>query len=297
MFRGSMVALATPMDAAGAVDWRAWQGLLEFHIAHGTNGVVVAGTTGESPTITPAELERLVRSAVEVSDGRIVIIGGSGSHSTAHAIELTRLVQSAGADAALIVTPYYNKPTQNGLKAHYAAIADATSLPIILYNVPGRTACDLLPETAAALSEIDQVVAFKEAVPGSDRVARIRNLCGENLQLLSGDDPTARDFMLAGGDGVISVTGNVAPTLMRSLCDLATAGDSEASAGVDARLAALNEALFVEPSPIPVKWALQRMGLIGPGIRLPLTPLAAPFHSIVETALCNAGIELPPEAV
>jgi 4-hydroxy-tetrahydrodipicolinate synthase len=294
MFRGSMVALVTPMDAAGEVDWRAWQALLEFHLDNGTNGVVVAGTTGESPTVTPGELERLVRSAVELVDGRMAVIGGSGSHSTAHAIELTRLVQGAGADAALIVTPYYNKPTQTGLKAHYGAIADATSLPIILYNVPGRTCCDLLPETAAALSEIDQVVALKEAVPGAERVRRIRELCGENLQLLSGDDATAGEFMLAGGDGVISVTGNVAPALVRTLCEFATAGDAAAAGEVDARLAPLSAALFAEPSPIPVKWALWRMGLIGPGIRLPLTPLSPACQPAVETALAAAGIELPP---
>ncbi len=295
MFRGSMVALATPMDAAGEVDWRAWQGLLEFHLDNGTNGVIVAGTTGESPTVTAAELERLVQSAVELADGRMAVVGGSGSHSTVHAIELTRLVQGAGADAALIVTPYYNKPTQDGLKAHYGAIADATSLPIILYNVPGRTCCDLLPETAAELADIDQVVALKEAVPGTERVLRIRELCGENLQLLSGDDASSKDFMLAGGDGVISVTGNVAPALVRTLCEYATAGDAEAAGEVDARLAPLNEALFAEPSPIPVKWALQRMGLIGPGIRLPLTPLSPACRETVETALAKAGVELPPE--
>jgi 4-hydroxy-tetrahydrodipicolinate synthase len=295
MFRGSMVALVTPMDAAGEVDWRAWQGLLEFHLDNGTNGVVVAGTTGESPTVTPGELERLVQSAVDVADGRMVVIGGSGSHSTAHAIELTRLVQGAGADAALIVTPYYNKPTQIGLKAHYGAIADATSLPIILYNVPGRTCCDLLPETAAELADIDQVVALKEAVPGTERVRRVRELCGENLQLLSGDDASAREFMLAGGDGVISVTGNVAPALVRTLCEFATAGDAAAAEEVDARLAPLSTALFVEPSPIPVKWALLRMGLIGAGIRLPLTPLSPACKPVVEAALAAAGIELPPE--
>ncbi len=295
MFRGSMVALATPMDAAGEVDWRAWHGLLEFHLDNGTNGVIVAGTTGESPTVTAAELERLVQSAVELADGRMAVIGGSGSHSTVHAIELTRIVQGAGADAALIVTPYYNKPTQHGLKAHYGAIADATSLPIILYNVPGRTCCDLLPETAAELADIDQVVALKEAVPGAQRVLRIRELCGENLQLLSGDDATAKEFMLAGGDGVISVTGNVAPALVRTLCEYATAGDAEAAGEVDARLAPLNAALFVEPSPIPVKWALQRMGLIGPGIRLPLTPLSSVCRETVEAALATAGVELPPE--
>jgi 4-hydroxy-tetrahydrodipicolinate synthase len=226
----------------------------------------------------------------------MVVIGGSGSHSTAHAIELTRLVQGAGADAALIVTPYYNKPTQTGLKAHYGAIADATSLPIILYNVPGRTCCDLLPETAAELADIDQVVALKEAVPGTERVRRIRALCGDNLQLLSGDDATAKDFMLAGGDGVISVTGNVAPALIRTLCEFATAGDAAAAGEVDARLAPLSAALFVEPSPIPVKWALWRMGLTGPGIRLPLTPLSPACRPTVEAALAAAGIELPPES-
>ena len=295
MFRGSMVALVTPMDAAGDVDWRAWQGLLEFHLDNGTNGVVVAGTTGESPTVTPGELERLVQAAVEIADGRMVVIGGSGSHSTAHAIELTRLVQGAGADAALVVTPYYNKPTQHGLTAHYGAIADATSLPMILYNVPGRTCCDLLPETAAALADIDQVVALKEAVPGTERVRRIRELCGDSLQLLSGDDASAKDFMLAGGDGVISVTGNVAPALVRTLCEFATAGDAAAAGEVDARLAPLNAALFSEPSPIPVKWALWRMGLIGPGIRLPLTPLSEAAQPTVEAALVAAGIELSRE--
>ena len=290
MFRGSMVALVTPMDAAGDVDWRAWQGLLEFHLDNGTNGVVVAGTTGESPTVTPGELERLVQAAVEIADGRMVVIGGSGSHSTAHAIELTRLVQGAGADAALVVTPYYNKPTQHGLTAHYGAIADATSLPIILDNVPGRTCCDLLPETAAALADIDQVVALKEAVPGTERVRRIRELCGDSLQLLSGDDASAKDFLLAGGDGVISVTGNVAPALVRTLCEFATAGDAAAAGEVDARLAPLNAALFSEPSPIPVKWAVAEMGLAPRGIRLPLTWLTDDAQPRVRAAMQRAGV-------
>jgi 4-hydroxy-tetrahydrodipicolinate synthase len=210
-FRGSLVALKTPMHADGSLDMEAFRRLVEFHADSGTEGVVVAGTTGESPCLEPRELEALLKAAIEAAAGRVPVIGGSGTNSTAKTIELTRLVERAGADAALVVTPYYNRPTQEGLYRHYEAVAASTGLPVILYNVPGRTACDLKPETAARLAAIGNVVALKEAVPGTERVLRLRELVGDAFGLLSGDDATSMAFMLAGGDGVISVTANVAP--------------------------------------------------------------------------------------
>ena len=224
MFGGSIVALVTPMQADGSLDLEALGRLVEFHAASGTDGIVISGTTGESPCVTPRELDTLIRAALEAAAGRVRVIGGSGSNSTAHAIELTRVVREAGAAAALVVTPYYNKPTQEGLFRHYQAVARDGGLPVILYNVPGRTACDLLPETVARLAEVPGIVAVKEAVPGTDRLRRFRELIGDRLGLLSGDDATAMDFLLAGGDGVISVTANVAARLMHGLCEAARHG-------------------------------------------------------------------------
>ncbi|MGQ3685558.1 MAG: 4-hydroxy-tetrahydrodipicolinate synthase [Candidatus Loosdrechtia sp.] len=290
MFGGSMVALVTPMHGDGSLDLEGLGRLVEFHVASGTDGVVVAGTTGESPCLTAAELDRLVRCTLEAAAGRLAVIGGSGSNSTDRAIELTRVVREAGAAAALVVTPYYNKPTQQGLYLHYRAIA-GQGLPVILYNVPGRTACDLLPETVARLAEVTGVVAIKEAVPGAERVGRFRELMGSRLSLLSGDDATAKDFLLSGGDGVISVTANVVPRLMHGLCEAARHGESRKADTLNDRLEGLHRALFVEPNPIPVKWAVMQMGFIQSGIRLPLTPLEECHHDVVRAAMLRAGVE------
>jgi len=291
MFGGSMVALVTPMHEDGSLDLESLGRLIEFHVESGTDAVVISGTTGESPCITAQELAILVRAAVEAAAGRITVIGGSGSNSTAHAIGLTRVVRDAGAAAALVVTPYYNKPTQEGLYLHYRAVAEQGGLPVILYNVPGRTACDLLPETVARLAEVPGIVAVKEAVPGVERVGRFRELMSDRLGLLSGDDATAMDFLLAGGDGVISVTANVAPRLMHGMCEAVRHGEPRKAEALNDRLAGLHKALFVEPSPIPVKWAVMQMGLIKAGIRLPLTPLRPEKYDEVRAAMARAGVE------
>jgi 4-hydroxy-tetrahydrodipicolinate synthase len=291
MFGGSIVALVTPMRSDGSLDLEALGRLVEFHAEAGTHGIVIAGTTGESPCVTESELDALVRAAVEAAAGRLTIIGGSGSNSTARALELTAIVRKAGAAAALVVTPYYNKPTQQGLYLHYEALAREGGLPVILYNVPGRTACDLLPETVARLAEVPGIVGVKEAVPGVERVRRLRELLGGRLSLLSGDDATAMDFLLAGGDGFISVTANVAPRLMHGLCEAALKGEGRKAAALNDRLEGLHRALFVEPNPIPVKWAVAQMGLIQPGIRLPLTPLEDRHYDEVRAAMARAGVE------
>jgi 4-hydroxy-tetrahydrodipicolinate synthase len=293
MFRGSIVALVTPMDAAGELDLAALDRLVEFHIGEGTDGFVIAGTTGESPTLAADELETLVGRAVAAVAGRVPVIAGSGTNSTAKTIELTRRVARAGADAALVVTPYYNKPMQAGLLAHYRAVADASELPVVLYNVPGRTACDLKPETAAALAEHERIVGLKEALGDPARWQALRELCPGSFCLLSGDDATAMDLILAGGQGVISVTANVAPRLMHGLCEAALAGERRKAASINDRLNDLHGALFVESSPIPVKWAVARMGLIGRGIRLPLTWLAPANEPALLAAMRTAGVATP----
>ena len=290
MFGGSMVALVTPMHEDGSLDLEALGRLVELHVEAGTDAIVVSGTTGESPCLSLDELNTLVRAAVEAAAGRITIIGGSGSNSTARAIELTGIVQQAGAAAALVVTPYYNKPTQQGLYLHYQAVA-RVGLPVILYNVPARTACDLLPETVARLAELPGIVAVKEAVPGTERVRRFRELLGDQLTLLSGDDATAMGFLLAGGDGFISVTANVAPRLMHGLCEAALHGEPRKARALNDRLEGLHCALFVEPNPIPVKWAVMKMGLIQAGLRLPLTQLEDRHHDEVRAAMDRAGVE------
>ena len=291
MFGGSMVALVTPMHGDGSLDLEALARLVEFHAEAGTDAIIVSGTTGESPCLSADELESLIRAALEAAAGRVTIIGGAGSNSTARAIELAAVVREAGAAAALVVTPYYNKPTQQGLYLHYEAVAREGGLPVILYNVPGRTACDLLPETVARLADVPGVVAIKEAVPGTERLRRFRELMGERMGLLSGDDATAMDFLLAGGDGVISVTANVAPRLMHGLCEAARHGEPRKAQALNDRLEGLHRALFVEPNPIPVKWAVAQMGLIQSGIRLPLTPLETRHYDEVRAAMARAGVE------
>ena len=292
MFTGSIVALATPMARDGALDLTGFATLLDRHLTHGTDGVVIGGTTGESPTLSPEELEQLLREARGIVGDRMSLIAGSGTYSTRTSIALTKRACEAGADACLVVTPYYNKPTQDGLFAHLRAVADAATRPVLLYNVPTRTACDLLPETVARLAEHPRIVGLKEASPeGASRTPRLRALCGTSFGILSGDDATALDLLLAGGDGVISVTANVAPREMHDVVALARAGDASGARRIDARLRPLHEALFVESNPIPLKWALSELGFIQTGIRLPLTPLSERHHATVRRALESANLQ------
>jgi 4-hydroxy-tetrahydrodipicolinate synthase len=278
------------MREDGAVDDSSLAGLIEFHISQGTDAIVAVGTTGESATLDEHEHCEVIRRVVELTAGRIPVIAGTGANSTTEAISLTRCALKAGADACLLVTPYYNKPTQEGLYLHHKAVAEAVPIPQILYNVPGRTACDMLPDTVARLAKVSNIVGLKEATGNLERAREILDRCGAQLDLYSGDDATAREFLLLGGKGVISVTANVAPAAMHRLCVAAMAGDRAAAEAIDAPLQALHRDLFVEANPIPVKWALHAMGLIPPGIRLPLTPLSAQYHATVREALHQAGI-------
>jgi 4-hydroxy-tetrahydrodipicolinate synthase len=290
MFHGSMVALVTPMQADGGLDYAALERLIEFHIANGTDGIVAVGTTGESATLDMEEHCVLLRRAVEIVAGRVPLIAGTGANSTSEAIDLTRCAMQAGADACLLVTPYYNKPTQEGLYLHHKAVAEAVAIPQILYNVPGRTAVDMQPETIVRLATVSNIVGVKEATGDIARVAKILDGAGDKLDIYSGDDATSRALLLAGGRGVISVTANVAPHAMHAMCAAALAGDTAEAERIDATLAALHRDLFCESNPIPVKWALAQMGLIPDGIRLPLTPLSAAHHATVRAALAAAGI-------
>jgi len=290
MFSGSLVAIVTPMTADGAVDFGALERLIEYHVLAGTVGLVVAGTTGESATLTKPEHIAVIEAAVGFADNRIPVIAGTGSNSTAQTVELSQTVESLGVAAYLVVTPYYNKPPQQGLFEHFTAVADAVSCPVMLYNVPGRTAIDLLPETVARLAAHPRIFGIKEATGDVDRVAILRELCGTEFMLYSGDDATAREFMLAGGNGVVSVTANVAPAAMVEMCQAAIGGDADRAAEVDGRLVDLHRDLFVESNPIPVKWALQRMGLIEDALRLPLVALAEDHQGVVESALKRAGV-------
>lgn len=290
MYRGSMVALITPMHEDGSIDESSLRRLIDFHVAQGTDGIVAVGTTGESATLDEAEHCEVIRMVVQHVAGRLPVIAGTGANSTTEAITLTRCAQQAGADAALLVTPYYNKPTQEGLYRHHKAVAEAVSMPQILYNVPGRTACDMLPETVARLARIPNIVGIKEATGDLARVGRLRELCGADFDLFSGDDASAREFILRGGQGVISVTANVAPKLMHEMCQAALSGDREAAGSVDARLAALHRDLFAESNPIPVKWAVAQLGLAPAGIRLPLTWLSEAAQPRVRKAMEQAGI-------
>lgn len=293
MIKGSLVALVTPMDADGAIQWDALDRLVDWHIAEGTDGIVAVGTTGESATLDLDEHIAVIKRVVDRACGRIPVIAGTGANSTAEAIELTEKSAAIGADAALIVTLYYNKPPQEGLFRHYKAIAEAVDLPIIAYNVPGRTGVDMLPATVARLAQVPNIVGVKEA---KGDMARVRELLALGLDptfaLYSGDDATARESILLGFHGDISVTANVAPEAMHQMCAAALAGDSARAAELDAPLQALHRDLFVEPNPLPVKWALARMGRIGEGLRLPLVPLATSCESTVTAALAEAGIQI-----
>jgi 4-hydroxy-tetrahydrodipicolinate synthase len=290
MFRGSLVALVTPMTESGDVDHVAFGRLLDWHARQGSDGVVIAGTTGESPTVTAAEAAELLQIAVQRIGGRMPVIAGTGGNSTAESIERTRAACELGVDGVLVVTPYYNRPPQEGLYRHFSLVADASSVPLILYNVPSRTACDLLPETVERLSFHPQIIGIKEATGSIDRGAEILGRCGDDFLLLSGDDATCRELIGAGAQGVITVTGNVAPRLMHEMVEAALASDQAGARELDERLAGLHTALFVESNPIPVKWALGRLGLIGPGIRLPLVPLAQPHEAAVLAAMQRAGV-------
>ncbi len=290
MFHGSMVALVTPMREDGAVDEDSLEALVEFHVSAGSDAIVAVGTTGESATLNEKEHCTLLRRVVDMVGGRIPVIAGTGANSTQEAIDLTRCGMEAGADACLLVVPYYNKPTQEGLYQHFRTIAEAVPIPQILYNVPGRTVCDMLPETVERLAPISNIVGIKEATGDLARGREILDRCGDRLDLYSGDDATAMELILMGAKGDISVTANVAPKAMHEMCAAALAGDRETADRIDARLRALHRDLFIESSPIPVKWALHEMGMIPPGLRLPLTPLSPECHEPVRDALRQAGV-------
>lgn len=289
MFQVSIVALVTPMAEDGALDVPALQRLIDFHVTNGTDAISVVGTTGESPTLDMDEHCEVIRLTVEFVNRRRPVIAGTGANSTAEAIALTRCAERAGVDACLLVTPYYNKPTQEGLYLHHKAVAEAVPIPQILYNVPGRTGCDMLPETVERLAAISNIVGIKDATGNIERGRELVRRCGERLDIYSGDDATALELILAGGKGNISVTANVAPRLMHELCAAARAGDEKTARAINERLMPLNKALFVEANPIPVKWALAEMGLISGGVRLPLTRLSSKYHATVRQALIAGG--------
>ncbi|HET8807867.1 MAG TPA: 4-hydroxy-tetrahydrodipicolinate synthase [Methylophaga sp.] len=293
MFSGSMVALVTPMRADGSVDSDSLRKLVEFHIDSGTDAIVAVGTTGESATLSVEEHCDVIRQIVEQVNGRIPVIAGTGANSTSEAIELSEYARDLGVAAVLLVVPYYNRPTQQGLYLHFKTIAEAVDIPQILYNVPSRTACDLLPETVGRLAKIDNIIAIKEATGDVRRVQLIKDLVDDNFELYTGEDGNTVDFILAGGRGVISVTANVAPKLMHEMCVAAMAGDADKARLINDKLAALHQYLFSESNPIPVKWALHEMGLIPSGIRLPMTVLSEQFHQPVRDALAAAGVLNP----
>jgi len=285
-----MVALVTPMFADGSVDFDSLSKLIEMHIESGSAAIVSMGTTGESATLDMDEHCEVMRRTVELAAGRIPVIGGTGSNSTTEAIQLTRCAQQGGVDACLLVAPYYNKPTQQGLYLHHKLIAESVDIPQILYNVPGRTVCDILPETVARLAEIPNIVGIKEATGSLERMREILSRVPDDFDLYSGDDETGVEFMLQGGHGVISVTNNVAPKAMAAVCEAALAGDREKAVELNRPLEGLHNNLFLEANPIPVKWALHEMGLIPEGIRLPLTPLSKEFHEPLRKAMRDAGV-------
>ena len=290
MFQGSMVALVTPMHSDGSLDDAALARLVEFHVENGTDAIISVGTTGESPALSPTEHIDVVRRTIELVAGRMPVLAGAGANSTTEAIELARGSAEAGADATLQVVPYYNKPTQEGMYRHFLAVAEAVSIPHILYNVPGRTCADLQVETVERLSHVENIVGIKEATGDPERTRAIVEACGERMEVYSGEDVTAMESILAGGRGDISVTANVAPKLMHEMCTKACEGDRAGAETLTARLDPLHRQLFCQSSPIPVKWALFEMGLIEDGIRLPLVPLEPQYHEVVRDALRTAGV-------
>lgn len=290
MIAGSMVALVTPMDAQGRLDWDALSKLVDFHLQEGTNAIVAVGTTGESATLDVNEHIEVIRHVVKQVAGRIPVIAGTGANSTREAIELTTNAKAAGADACLLVTPYYNKPTQEGLYQHFKTIAEAVDIPQILYNVPGRTACDMLPATVIRLSTVPNIIGIKEATGDLTRVPTILAGVSSDFLVYSGDDATAVELILLGGKGNISVTANVAPRDMSDLCAAAMRGDADTARALHEKLMPLNKTLFIESNPIPVKWALHEMGLMSDGIRLPLTWLSEPCHEPLRQAMRQSGV-------
>ncbi len=287
---GSLVAIVTPMRDDGALDLDALRRLVDWHIAEGTDGIVVVGTTGESPTVDFDEHCLLIRTTVEQAAGRVPVIAGTGANSTSEAIELTECARAAGAQAGLSVVPYYNKPTQEGLYQHYRKIAESVDLPLILYNVPGRTVADLANDTALRLAQVPGVVGLKDATGNMERASDLLRRAPKHFALYSGDDASALPFMLLGGHGVISVTANVAPKLMHAMCEAAFAGNLARARELNNRLLPLHSKLFVEANPIPVKWACAELGLMPAGLRLPLTPLSASHHETLRDALRHAGL-------
>lgn len=292
MITGSIVAIVTPMLEDGSLDISRFRSLIDFHVKEGTDGIVVVGTTGESPTVNVEEHCELIRVAVEHAAGRIPVIAGTGANSTREAIELSEFAREAGAVAGLSVVPYYNRPTQEGLYQHFRAIAEASSLPTILYNVPGRTVADMSNDTALRLAEIPNIIGIKDATGNIDRACDLIARAPKDFALYTGDDMTALAFILLGGHGTISVTANVAPRLMHELCVAASAGEGVKAREINAKLVGLHRHLFCEANPIPVKWAVEQMGLIGSGIRLPLTRLSDSCHERVRDAMRQAGIEV-----
>ena len=290
MISGSLVALVTPMDSRGNLDWQALDRLIEFHLNEGTDGIVAVGTTGESATLDMEEHKEVIRRVVDKVAGRIPVIAGTGANSTSEAVELTQDARSVGADACLLVTPYYNKATQEGLYQHFRFIAEAVDIPQILYNVPGRTACDMLPDTVVRLADIDNIIGIKEATGDLQRARELIDRVGDRMAIYSGDDPTAVELILMGGKGNISVTANVAPRLMHQLCEAALNGDAETARRLNEQLMPLHKKLFIESNPIPVKWALHEMGLIGDGLRLPMTRLSDDCQPVVREALKQCGL-------
>ncbi|MCH7821790.1 MAG: 4-hydroxy-tetrahydrodipicolinate synthase [Proteobacteria bacterium] len=295
MFKGSLVALVTPFDEQNRVDYAALKRLIEFHVSEGSNGFVIAGTTGEAATLARSEHVDLISRAVEFVDGRLPVIAGTGSNSTAQTIDLSLAVADSGIDAYLLVVPYYNKPVQEGMYRHFSAVADAVSKPVVVYNVPGRTSSDLLPETVARLAAHENILGIKEATGDIERLRQIQAVVDEDFMLYSGDDFTVLPFIEQGGHGVVTVSGNVVPAAMARLCSLAASGDHAQAQALDDSLQALNKSLFVESNPIPVKWALSQMGLMSPDLRLPLTTFNEQYHNEMRAALAMAGVQLENE--
>ena len=293
MLRGSLVAIVSPMQEDESLDLEAFRRLIDWHIAEGTDGIVVVGTTGESPTVDFEEHTLLIKTAIERAGGRVPIIAGTGANSTREAIELQAFAKKAGADQCLSVVPYYNRPTQEGLYRHFQAVAEAVDIPMIVYNVPSRTVADLHNDTALRLAQVPNIIGIKDATANLERGADLIRRAPKGFAIYSGDDATALALTLMGGDGVISVTANAAPRLMHEMCVAAFDGDLSRARSANNRLLGLHRHLFVEANPIPVKWVLQQMGLIRAGIRLPLTPLSSSFHDLLLGAMEQAGLAVP----
>ena len=296
MIHGSLVALVTPFDGSNRVDYASLKQLIDFHVDQGTSGLVIAGTTGESPTLKRSEHIELIGRSIEIAAGRIPVIAGTGSNSTFQSIELSRAVYDPRLTGYMAVVPYYNKPTQEGIYQHYTAIADAIDKPLLMYNVPGRTVADMLPETVGRLARHENIFGLKEATGDIDRLKQVQAEVSDEFALYSGDDFTLRMFIEQGGHGVVTVSGNVAPRQVASLCELAKAGKTEEARALDETLQPLNKALFIESNPIPVKWALSAMGLMEPHIRLPLTPYSDRYHEEMRSAMHTAGVDLEENA-